>query len=155
VLVDEVDLYLHPEWQVSVIPRLARAMPNLQFVFTTHSPLVVGTLHRENIRVLKSGPNGSVVEASQEEVHGLSANQILTSEYFGLQTTREPKFAVKLNEVAKKARDGDADSAEQFLRMLSLGADAGEAPPSTTPAPATTAARTAAAGRARRAKRMR
>ena len=125
VLVDEIDQHLHPEWQRSVIPRVARAMPNLQFVFSSHSPLVVGTLYRENIRVVRATNNGSVAEPAQIEVHGLSADQILTSEYFGLGTTREQGFANQLQEVASKARLGDADSAEQFIRMLSLGADAG------------------------------
>lgn len=124
VLVDEVDLHLHPEWQRVVIPRLARAMPNLQFIFTSHSPLVVGTLHRENIRVIKLSDEGSIVEPAQIEVHGLSADQILTSEYFGLESTRAPAFAAELNQMAHDARSGNADSAEQFIRMLSLGSEA-------------------------------
>jgi AAA domain, putative AbiEii toxin, Type IV TA system len=129
VMVDEVDLHLHPSWQRMVIPRLARAMPNMQFVFTSHSPLLVGTLHRENIRVLRAGPNGSIAEPAEIEVHGLSSDQILTSAYFGLDSTREPGFTDQLHDVASKARQGDADSAELFLRMLSLGSDAGTAAP--------------------------
>jgi hypothetical protein len=128
VLVDEVDLHLHPAWQRTVIPRLARAMPNLQFVFTSHSPLVVGTLYRENIRVIKLSDEGSIVEPAKVEVHGLSSDQILTSEYFGLESTREPGFARELNRMARDARSGDADSAEQFVRMLSLGSDATSRP---------------------------
>jgi energy-coupling factor transporter ATP-binding protein EcfA2 len=38
VLVDEIDLHLHPDWQRSVVATIAEALPNLQFVFTTHSP---------------------------------------------------------------------------------------------------------------------
>ncbi|WP_313615499.1 AAA family ATPase, partial [Rhizobium sp.] len=38
VLVDEIDLHIHPEWQRTMIPTLAKALPNLQFIFTSHSP---------------------------------------------------------------------------------------------------------------------
>ena len=131
VLIDEIDLHLHPTWQKTVIPRLARAMPNLQFVLTTHSPLVVGSLHRENVRIVRRGEQGTVVEAAPLEVFGLSADQILTSDYFGLTTTRQPEFAAAVAEVAKQARNGDAGKAQQFLRMLALGgaADVDPTPP--------------------------
>jgi hypothetical protein len=124
VLVDEVDLHLHPAWQRTVITTLARAMPNLQFVFTSHSPMLVGSLHRENVRVLRTVKDHTVVEPAEIEVHGLSADQILTSEYFGLDTAREPSFSGELQKVAHKARSGDAGSAQQYLRMLTLGAAA-------------------------------
>lgn len=131
VLIDEIDLHLHPTWQQNVIPRLARAMPNLQFVLTTHSPLVVGSLHRENVRIVRRTAQGTVVEAAPLEVFGLSADQILTSEYFGLATTRQPEFAAAVAAVARQARAGDAGKAQQFLRMLALGgaADVEPKPP--------------------------
>lgn len=135
VLVDEVDLHLHPAWQRTVIPRLARTMPNVQFVFTSHSPLVVGTLHRENVRVVRAHHGGAQIEPPSIEVHGLSADQILTSEYFGLESTREPRFAARMSKVAGEARRGDAGQAQQFLRMLTLGAGAEVARGSTDSAP--------------------
>ncbi len=53
VLVDEIDLHLHPSWQRTVVPQLARTLPRLQFVLTSHSPLVVSTLRPENILVME------------------------------------------------------------------------------------------------------
>ena len=60
VLVDEIDLHLHPRWQVSLIPKLKQVFPKLQFVATTHSPMVLPGLavlllinwiqHRERVR---------------------------------------------------------------------------------------------------------
>ena len=55
VLVDEIDLHLHPKWQMQVIKTVARALPNMQFVFTSHSPLVAGSLEWMNIITLKVG----------------------------------------------------------------------------------------------------
>lgn len=44
-LVDEIELHLHPEWQKSILPRLLQTFPNVQFVVTTHSPLVLAQLN--------------------------------------------------------------------------------------------------------------
>ena len=56
VLIDEVDMHLHPAWQQRVIGALLQAFPLVQFIVTTHSPQVLSTVRRENIRVL--GQNG-------------------------------------------------------------------------------------------------
>lgn len=53
VLIDEVDMHLHPAWQLVVIHSLTKAFPKLQFIVTTHSPQVLTTVPRENIRVLE------------------------------------------------------------------------------------------------------
>lgn len=44
VLIDEIDLHLHPTWQKKIVADLKRAFPNLQFIVTTHAPLVIGSL---------------------------------------------------------------------------------------------------------------
>jgi predicted ATP-binding protein involved in virulence len=51
-LIDEVDLHLHPSWQQRILSDLARTFPGTQFIVTTHSPQVLSTIRRENIRVL-------------------------------------------------------------------------------------------------------
>lgn len=120
-LIDEIDLHMHPQWQREVLPRLAAALPQMQFICTTHSPLVIGSVHQKNVIVLRGDDRRTVVEPAPIEVHGLSSDQILTSPYFGLESTRAPSFVLELNKVAKRARGGDADQARQYLRMLSLG----------------------------------
>lgn len=49
VLIDEIDLHLHPEWQKKIINDLRTAFPSLQFIVTTHAPLVVGSLKNGEI----------------------------------------------------------------------------------------------------------
>jgi predicted ATP-binding protein involved in virulence len=66
VLVDEIDLHLHPVWQREVVPSVARTLPNLQFVFTTHSPIVAGTLNAKNIFVLEMDGQGARRSASSK-----------------------------------------------------------------------------------------
>ncbi len=57
MLVDEIDLHLHPSWQQRVLGDLMRAFPCTQFIVTTHSPQVLTTLRKENIRVLDRDEN--------------------------------------------------------------------------------------------------
>jgi predicted ATP-binding protein involved in virulence len=49
VLIDEIDLHLHPSWQKKIIGDLRRAFPNIQFIVTTHAPLVIGSLKQGKI----------------------------------------------------------------------------------------------------------
>lgn len=52
VLIDEVDLHLHPTWQQRILPAIRSALPSIQFIVTTHSPQVLSTVDAESIRVL-------------------------------------------------------------------------------------------------------
>lgn len=58
VLIDEVDMHLHPEWQQVVLQNLVQAFPVMQFVVTTHSPQVLTTVPRENIRIIELTDDG-------------------------------------------------------------------------------------------------
>ncbi len=58
MLVDEIDLHLHPSWQQRVLGDLMRAFPCTQFIVTTHSPQVLTTLRAENIRILEQDKKG-------------------------------------------------------------------------------------------------
>ena len=53
VLIDELDLHLHPSWQRRVAADLKRTFPSIQFIATSHSPQIIGELKREEIRLLK------------------------------------------------------------------------------------------------------
>jgi predicted ATP-binding protein involved in virulence len=55
VLVDEIDLHLHPRWQQKVLPKLMFLFPNIQFVITTHSPLILSELYSHHIRSIEKG----------------------------------------------------------------------------------------------------
>ncbi len=126
VLVDEVDLHLHPSWQREVIPKLAKALPNIQFILTSHSPIVVGTLHKQNIIVLNDADSGTQVSGLERDVFGLNSDQLLTSDIFGLRSTRAPEFVKAMNTVGQRMREGD-DEAELLLnKMLVYGANASE-----------------------------
>jgi predicted ATP-binding protein involved in virulence len=50
-LIDEIDTYLHPKWQYSILDALVKAFPNVQFIVTTHSPYVVGSIPNDKIQL--------------------------------------------------------------------------------------------------------
>ena len=55
VLLDEIELHLHPSWQKEVIDKLKTVFPNIQFFITTHSPLVVSNINMEQLILMKDG----------------------------------------------------------------------------------------------------
>ncbi|MNZ83349.1 recombination protein F [compost metagenome] len=62
VLIDEVDLHLHPAWQQQVLAALRKAFPKIQFIVSTHSPQVLTTVNREQIRVIHKDEQGWISE---------------------------------------------------------------------------------------------
>lgn len=137
VMVDEIDLHLHPEWQRTVVPVLAEALPNIQFIFTTHSPLVVGSLTSLNLFVLDLEDDATVIKRLPEKVQGKSAEQILLSPYFGLDSTRAAPANHQLNDLARRATSGDTDAALEYLQVMSKGLDAKQPARKKTRAPKT------------------
>lgn len=96
VLIDEIDAHLHPSWQRTIGAWLHQRFPNIQFIVTTHSPLIATRVSDTEglvlrlVRTRESKGKGEVVEVLTEEgTIGLTADQNLTSPNFGLSTTRD------------------------------------------------------------------
>jgi energy-coupling factor transporter ATP-binding protein EcfA2 len=75
VLLDEIDLHLHPVLQRELVPRLRKALPGVQFFVTTHSPLVLASFDRTELVVLDRNEEGGVRELDRQ-IFGFSADQI-------------------------------------------------------------------------------
>ena len=73
VLIDEVDLHLHPTWQKRILKDLMEIFPKVQFIVSTHAPEVINSVKRESVVVLK---DCGVWEAA-DETYGKDANTIL------------------------------------------------------------------------------
>jgi hypothetical protein len=87
VLIDELDAHMHPRWQQVIVTRLKRAFPNVQFVACTHSPLIVGGLTKEEVDRFALD-EGKVVKVDFDADMTMGrADQLLTGELFGLETT--------------------------------------------------------------------
>lgn len=88
MLVDEIDLHLHPSWQQRVLQDLMRIFPLTQFIVTTHSPQVLTTVPSECIRILENGR----VYGAPAGTEGAEPGRLLLSA-LGLQSVRPPDNA--------------------------------------------------------------
>ncbi|MGX5469125.1 AAA family ATPase [Bacillus toyonensis] len=103
VLLDEIDVHLHPRWKMSVVSQLKELFKNVQFITTSHDPLCLRGLEKGEIMVLERGKNGVYVRSNElPSPEGLRTDQLLTSEFFGLSSTM------------------DADTEELFIEYYSL-----------------------------------
>lgn len=115
VMIDEVDLHLHPGWQQQIVPALTRTFPRVQFIVTTHSPQVLSTVPPESVRVL--GDDGDVDRVAYSA--GLRSDIVLRSI---LGTAPEP--SVREREVIDRymalvhAGEGLGDEAQSLRAMI-------------------------------------
>jgi predicted ATP-binding protein involved in virulence len=77
VLIDEIELHLHPAWQRDVLTRLRRTFPNAQFIVTTHSPLILADVPASNVRLLSRNGEELVVSEPRAPTAGRDSNAIL------------------------------------------------------------------------------
>jgi len=99
VIIDELERHLHPSWQRKIVSLLRKTFPKVQFITTTHSPLVaagMADIDNGKILVCKEG-NYDLLDPSN--IKGLRADQILTSPIFGLETTRNIETEKTLDEL--------------------------------------------------------
>jgi predicted ATP-binding protein involved in virulence len=73
VLIDEIDLHLHPGWQQSILGDLIKTFPKIQFIVSTHSPQVISTVPASNIRILQDGK----IYSSPPGTKGAESSRIL------------------------------------------------------------------------------
>jgi predicted ATP-binding protein involved in virulence len=97
VLIDEVDLHLHPKWQRSILQDLHRVFPNVQFLVTTHSPIIV--IGAANIAQIVN------LNASQDDADEIApyisdsnVGQVLLSNLFGMKSLQSPEWDSKIQE---------------------------------------------------------
>ncbi len=111
VMIDEVDLHLHPKWQHNLIDKLVKTFPNVQFILTTHSPHVISD--RADI-LLYSLDDGELIE--EPNVYGEDVNTVLTK-IFDVDI-RDPKAQADFNDVARLIYEKKFKDAENRIIEL-------------------------------------
>ncbi len=107
VLVDELDLHLHPRWQRRTIEDLRRTFPKIQFICTTHSPFLIQSLRSgEELIMLDGQPTAELANMSIEEIAQ------------GIQHIGNPQTSLRYDEMR--------NAAQQYLKTLESAADAPE-----------------------------
>lgn len=111
VIIDELDIHLHPAWQRSIVPALKKAFPKVQFIAASHSPQIIGSLKPEEVIVLNDG------DPSHPRVtYGLDSSRILEEVMDVAQ--REPEIEVLLSELFSTLEDNDLEKAKLLLEAL-------------------------------------
>lgn len=142
VLVDELDLHLHPKWQRTVIDYLSERFAQTQFIVTAHSPLVLHTAAQAKVILLEHVDGRVQANHDLDDIKSWRVDQILTSDLFKLASAHPPEIAAavsrraelfgkphlskddeeeirKLNEIIHSVPSGDTDierRAEQLIR---------------------------------------
>lgn len=116
ILIDEVDLHLHPAWQLMVISNLEQKFPHCQFFVTSHSPLVLSGLgDQDKLVVLR---NGGKLELS-DIPYGDNGDYIL-KRFFGLDTVRNPKVQAEINSISAELSKEHPDLHEVEHKLNTL-----------------------------------
>ncbi len=106
VLVDEIDLHLHPAWQTRIVRDLRDLFPKLSFVATTHNPLTLLGAEKGEIFVLRRNADGAVEGIQRDLPPGIDVDQVLTGDWFGLSSTLDSDTLLLLNRHREMLRAG-------------------------------------------------
>lgn len=100
VLVDEIELHLHPKWQREIVEKLRRTFPRIQFILTTHSPFVVQTLRPGELRLL-----GDSLDDEALQDPGEYANRGLEEVATKVMGIEEPNVVPRYTQMLDAARE--------------------------------------------------
>ena len=111
VLIDELDLHLHPKWQRHIIRDLKTTFPSIQFIATTHSPQLIGEAEPEEVILL-----GNQQPTNPAQSYGMDSNWIL--KYVMGADERDSSIKIKLEEVEKLIVNLDLEKARSKVNEL-------------------------------------
>lgn len=115
VLIDEIDMHLHPKWQWNIIKALEETFPNIQFILATHSPIVISSCENEQLILIAEDQEIIYLE----NAYGYSVQDVLN---FRQGTTEKPKEIKTLDLQFENAIDQDAWGQAELIieKMASL-----------------------------------
>lgn len=112
VLIDEIELHLHPSWQQQILPTLQKIFPRIQFIVTTHSPQVVSSVPKECVRVISEGR----VSSFDIQTQGVEVGDILEKIFGTYPTPFNLEVVQKLNQLSAMVSEGLYDT-EEWLKL--------------------------------------
>jgi len=112
ILIDEPEIALHPKWQIEIMKIYANIGENNQFIVTTHSPYIIGSVPNKNINFLIKEDN-KIISINNILAYGRDINWILKE--MGLENTREPKIFEKIVTCKDFLEEDNYDDAEKCI----------------------------------------
>ncbi len=119
VLIDEIDLHLHPLWQRQLVPSLSRAFPNIQFIATTHSPMILPGLKADEIVRLTQNDAGDVEAETARVSPRLMTGSEIYDAFFDIQRVESDELRTKIEDYGRIAMNPYRTD-EDERQMLSL-----------------------------------
>ena len=119
VLIDEIELHLHPAWQQRILSDLMRTFPKAQFIVTTHSPQVLTTVEPQRIVELYRDGDNILAGAPAGATYGAEAGDVL-SVVMGVNERPDNKFTTELEKYRHLIREGLWESEEALTLRESL-----------------------------------
>lgn len=128
VLIDEIETHLHPRWKLRVMAALRRALPQVQFIVTTHDPLCLRGMGQGEVEVMIRDDAHHIERLEGlPDVRGMRAEQLLTSDYFGLASTADPELELELAQRVEDVQSGVAPAMlDKIVGTATLGDTARE-----------------------------
>ncbi len=123
VLIDELEQHLHPQWQREIVARLREHLPAVQFIVSSHSPLIARSIgsvdpehEREKLIHLTQGENGRVAVQEPPSLKGLTTDQVLASQAFDYLIQADPEVEQVLAEASRLASKGSQRTRKEERR---------------------------------------
>lgn len=117
VIVDELDVHLHPEWQLTIRKSLATVFPKLQFILTTHSPHLIASAASGELIILPTLNRKVDIKPTFQTYSGWNTDQIL-EDVMGVRSLENKLYATLLNEAMNNVEKRDVVALEQSIEKL-------------------------------------
>ena len=129
ILIDEIELHIHPLWQQNIIINLTETFPNIQFIITTHSPQVLSTVDVKSIRNLEEDGNGNItISTPKYQTKGVTSADIL-AQIMGTDSVPNIKEARDLTKLLSYIEQNQYEDVEAIALFKLLKLHFGESHP--------------------------
>ena len=120
VLIDELDIHLHPKWQRSIAGLLRRQFPNIQFIVATHSPLIAAGAGDDALTLKFDIVDGNSHVSIVPDIASMNVDRILQSEAFDLVSPYSPQTQEKIDRYDSLARKNRKPNEEKEFAQLEM-----------------------------------
>lgn len=117
VIIDELDVHLHPEWQLTIRKSLATIFPNIQFIITTHSPHLIASAEAGELIVLPKLSRKICVQPTEQCFAGWKTDEIL-EEIMGVTNLANKEYSVLLNHAMDYVEQRNVDALKEAISQL-------------------------------------
>ncbi|MCO4311837.1 AAA family ATPase [Pectobacterium versatile] len=120
IIIDELDLHLHPRWQRSIVSNFEYIFPNCQFIVSTHSPQVISEVRHGQVIMLDTNDDGIVYGYNPKQSYGLTSNEILNELMSENETQlkRSSEVEYQINNIFDLIEEGKIEDAKELISYL-------------------------------------